>query len=79
MTDREKMFAYLDGAADGLREGNKTVVEVLQEIRNEIANIPLSQGDGEINWWYRSPEDVVKKIFDIIDDKIKEYSDERMG
>ena len=35
-TEKQKYFAYLDGASNGLKEANKMVIEVLQEIRREI-------------------------------------------
>ena len=36
MTDRQRMFDYLDGVADGLNESRNDVADVLDKIRAEI-------------------------------------------
>ena len=36
MNEREKIFSYLDGCADGMREGRKDTCKVLEDIKAEI-------------------------------------------
>ena len=77
ITEREKQkyFAYLDGASDGLKEANKMVVEVLQKIRAEIqTNIndcseQIDYGNTDVYGNYSA----YCEILHIIDKHIKEY------
>lgn len=57
------IFSHLDGASDGLRQSNKMVIEGLQEIRQEIERRNIADFIA------------VQSVIEIIDDKIKEYTD----
>lgn len=59
----QDIFSYLDGASDGLRQSNKMVIEGLQEIRQEIERRNIADFIA------------VQSVIEIIDDKIKEYTD----
>ena len=41
--ERQKYFAYLNGVADGLTESRNDINSVLNKIRAEIDEIPLSE------------------------------------
>lgn len=40
MTDRQRMFDYLDDVADGLNESRNDVAEVIKQIRADIEQLP---------------------------------------
>lgn len=46
MTDRQRMFDYLDGVADGLNESRNDVADVLNKIRAEIIELRGKQNVG---------------------------------
>ena len=49
MTDRQRMFDYLDGVADGLNESRNDVADVLEQIRAEIEQfVSVSISDVEV-------------------------------
>ena len=49
MTDRQRMFDYLDGVADGLNESRNDVTDVLDKIRDEIEQfVSVSISDVEV-------------------------------
>lgn len=39
MIDRQRMFDYLDGVADGLNESSRDAIDVLEKIRAEIERL----------------------------------------
>lgn len=57
MTDRQRMFDYLDGVADGLNESRNDVADVLDKIRAEISAILTNSYD----------EGVKEKALQIVD------------
>ena len=53
MIDRQRMFDYLDGVADGLNESRNDVADVLDKIRDEVKKTPR---------WKISQEEVLQII-----------------
>ena len=52
-------------------------IEVLQEIRQEIENIPLTDNDGHTSNWIREPQHIKQDALNIIDSKIEEKAVEK--
>lgn len=63
--NRQKMFSYLDGVADGLNELRRDTIDVLDKIRAEVENINV--------WGMRYNPDTDKDIKPQIVQKVKEH------
>lgn len=63
MTDRQRMFDYLDGVADGLNESRNDIADVLDKIRAEIDDIEegISSYHNDRPWVFK---DEVLQIID---------------
>ena len=70
MTDRQRMFDYLDGVAAGLNESRNDVADVLDKIRAEIERLHYHPKLDFIK-----NDEVVEMALDIIDKYMKESSD----
>ena len=82
--DKQRLFAYLDGAAAGINESYKIVVDALQDLRQEIEE---KFGGCEICEYYEDYDfeendrseyrsvGSVEEILNIIDRYIKENSE----
>ena len=48
-------------------EGVTTADDVLDNIRAEISNIPLTDTDGNNGHWYREPQAIIDDVLQVID------------
>ena len=46
--------------------------DVLQNVKQEISTIPLTDGDGHNGHWFRAPQAIIKDVNAIIDKFINE-------
>ncbi len=63
--NRQKMFSYFDGVADGLNESRRDTIDVLDKIRAEVENINV--------WGMRYNPDTDKDIKPQIVQKVKKH------
>ena len=74
--DAENMGLY-DEDVESLQVAIKALEQepILDKIRAEITNIPITDTDGNNNNWYREPQAIIKDVLRIID-KYKAESEE---
>lgn len=75
MTDRQRMFDYLDGVADGLNESRNDVADVLEQIRAEIDELEIYYD----NDYFSGNRDAMYKCNDVLQiiDKYRKSEDKK--